>query len=124
MNKISYEEFTKRYKEKMEPHKNKRVSFDGEGEMFRVYLSQMIMEEWKEEQLAKLLKDWDSSLVFIDDKVNKTEAMNIFNELLSEWYWDEHTIINDRSVGPGDEKELEVRKAEYIKKIKKALGVE
>jgi hypothetical protein len=50
VNKISYEEFIKRYKEKMEPYKNKPVSFHGEGEAFRAYISSMIMEEWKEEQ--------------------------------------------------------------------------
>ena len=56
MNKISYEEFVKRYQEKIEPHMNKRVTFQGEGEMFRVFIANEIMEEWKEEQMAETIK--------------------------------------------------------------------
>lgn len=61
----------------------------------------------------------------IEPGVNKTEVMNIFNELLSEWYvYRECEIVNLSGTIEKDMWKLKEEKTEYIKQFKKALGVE
>jgi len=55
-------------------------------------------------------------------EVSKTEVMNIFNELLDEWYGEAVCVIEN--MGSDEEKEMaNLKKEEYIKRFKEAMGV-
>lgn len=90
--------------------------------------------EQKEEFNRAVLKDIErnpfiltepGSIEIIEPEVNKTEALNIFNELLKEWYDSEECIIHERSVTiTSDRIALAGREEEYKQRFMKAMGVE
>lgn len=54
--------------------------------------------------------------------MDKNKLLEIFNEVLENWYDAEDVVINDRSISLEDEYEkLEKKKQEYIKKFLVAL---
>lgn len=54
--------------------------------------------------------------------MDRMKLMEIFNELLEEWYWAEDVVIHDRGTSVRDEyRELEKRKQAYKEKFVEAL---
>lgn len=82
--------------------------------------------EQKEEMHQALIKDMHNAPIqFLEPEINKTEVLNIFNELLSEWYWNKRFTARHGVIDIVEGlKLLEEEKADYIKQFKKSLGVE
>ncbi|MEZ0482660.1 hypothetical protein [Planococcus sp. SSTMD024] len=54
--------------------------------------------------------------------MDKMKLMEVFNELLDEWYWAEDTVLHDRDVsGCNVYQELEQRKKAYEETFLEAL---
>lgn len=85
-------------------------------------VSKKVMTQEQYEEINRLIL---RSEVFIQEpEVNKTEVMNIFNELLDEWYGETICVIENMSGAITEEREAtNLKKEEYIKRFKEALGV-
>jgi hypothetical protein len=102
-----------------------------ENKSYGVIVSNERVQEVKGIYLASqvpLIKDirmvWNDQKEVKEPEVNKTEVVNIFNELLDEWYHSELTVINDRSVNmEKDQEDLFSDRAKYRKRFAEALGV-